>query len=436
VTRANPIKSTQSPVPRLPSHVIVYKVPASKFWWIRFYSKAKRYVIRSSKSTDKRVAFALARDLFIQDLADPKGERPLNPKTFKSVAESLLARDEATQKESLYRKERTQLENFIYKFLGNKLLGEITHHDLNDVMITLRDKKRAPQTKKHYLNVIRKVFKHGVELGVIDTIPLFPKIGEKLITQQKRDYFTKGEYTQLSKTIIRLAKQGEEFRGNRITLEFKHLNNFMINSFIRPSDLRVLKHKHVVRRKEHNEDTGVTTEWLTLRHPATKTTALEVQTMPSAVEYYNELRKLRKDELAAGRSSSAYLGPDDYVFMPQFQNRETAMVTLGRIFGYLVEQSGLDKKTGKRFTLYSLRHTAIMYRLMNSEVDSIGLAKNARTSQAVIEKFYGTHLTTEQARRKLHSWIEGKEAPPSQKAKKSAKGAPSKDDNEKASSFK
>ena len=433
MTRANPIKSTQSPVPRLPSHVIVYKVPASKFWWIRFYSKAKKYVIRSSKSTDKRVAFALARDLFIQDLADPKGERPLNPKTFKAVAESLLSRDEATQKESLYRKERSQLENFVYKFLGNKLLGEITHHDLNDVMIALRDKKRAPQTKKHYLNVIRKVFKHGVELGVIDTIPLFPKIGEKLITQQKRDYFTMGEYITLSKKVIRLSKEGAEFRGIRITLEFKHLINFMINSFIRPSDLRVLKHKHVVRREDMNEKTGEKTEWLTLRHPATKTTALEVQTMPSAVEYYDELRNLRKEEFAAGRTPSAYLTPDDYVFMPQFQNRETAMVTLGRIFGYLVEQSGLDKKTGKRFTLYSLRHTAIMYRLMNSEVDSIALAKNARTSQAVIEKFYGAHLTTEQARRKLHSWIEGKETPPSQRAKSGGKGAGRKSDKGKPS---
>ncbi len=422
MSRANPIAASKSPVPRLPSHVVVYKIPASPFWWIRFYSKSKKYVIRSSKSKDKRVAFALARDLFLQDLADPKGERPLNPKTFKAVAESLLSSEEATGKASLYKKDRSQLENFVYQFFGNKLLGEITHHDLNEILIKLREKKRSPQTKKHYLNVIRKVFKHGVELGVIDTLPLFPKIGEKLITQQKRDYFTMGEYSTLSKTISRLANEGAEFRGNRVTLEFKYLSNFMINSFIRPSDLRVLKHKHVVRRHEVNKDTNVKTEWLTLRHPATKTTALEVQTMPSAVEYYDDLRQLRRDEFAAGRTTSAYLDPDDYVFMPQFQNRETAMVTLGRVFGYLIEQSGLDKKTGKRFTLYSLRHTAIMYRLMNSEVDSIGLAKNARTSQAVIERFYGAHLTTEQARRKLHSWVEGKDARPRRDPNSQTKG--------------
>jgi hypothetical protein len=36
------------------------------------------------------------------------------------------------------------------------------------------------------------------------------------------------------------------------------------------------------------------------------------------------------------------------------------------------------------------------------------LAKNARTSQAVIEQFYGAHLTTAQARKQLHSFIEKK----------------------------
>jgi len=45
-----------------------------------------------------------------------------------------------------------------------------------------------------------------------------------------------------------------------------------------------------------------------------------------------------------------------------------------------------------------------MYRLINSDIDSLALAKNARTSQAVIERFYGAHLTTEQVRKKLHSF--------------------------------
>lgn len=407
MSRANPIKSTVSPVPRLPAHVIVYKVEASQYWWVRFYSTRKRYVIRSSKSTDKRVAFALARDLFVQDLADPKGNLPLTPKTFAAVAESLLKRQEATEKPSLWKKERNQLHNFVYKFLGDKILGEINHQDLNEFAVEMRNRSLAPQTKKHYVNVIRKVFKHGIEIKVIDQLPLFPKIGDKLITQKKRDYFNRDEYNTLSRTINRLAAEGAEYRGTPITVEFKLLGNFMINSFIRPSDLRVLKHKHIDRRNDTDAKTNKESNWLTLRHPATKTTALDVQTMPAAVGYYDDLVAFRKQQFQIGATPSAFLDPDDYVFLPSYKNRETAIGVIGRVFSHVIDKSGLAKQTGKHFTLYSLRHTAIMYRLINSEVDSIALAKNARTSQAVIEKFYGAHLTTEQARVKIHSFIEG-----------------------------
>jgi len=46
--------------------------------------------------------------------------------------------------------------------------------------------------------------------------------------------------------------------------------------------------------------------------------------------------------------------------------------------------------------------------LIYSQVDTLVLAKNARTSQAVIEQFYGSHLTTAQARKQLHSFIDKK----------------------------
>jgi hypothetical protein len=49
-----------------------------------------------------------------------------------------------------------------------------------------------------------------------------------------------------------------------------------------------------------------------------------------------------------------------------------------------------------------------MFRLIYSQVDTLVLAKNARTSQAVIEQFYGAHLTTAQARKQLHSFIDKK----------------------------
>lgn len=49
-----------------------------------------------------------------------------------------------------------------------------------------------------------------------------------------------------------------------------------------------------------------------------------------------------------------------------------------------------------------------MFRLIYSQVDTLVLAKNTRTSQAVIEQFYGAHLITAQARKQLHSFIDKK----------------------------
>jgi integrase len=129
--------------------------------------------------------------------------------------------------------------------------------------------------------------------------------------------------------------------------------------------------------------------------------------MPNCVHYYDELIAFRKKQVKDGKASSEYLDPNDYLFMPDFENRTTAMGKLGKIFAEIIKRTKLGETTGKNLTLYSLRHTAIMYRLEKGDVDTLTLAKNARTSQAVIEKFYGAHLTTEQARVRLHSFAPG-----------------------------
>jgi len=57
-------------------------------------------------------------------------------------------------------------------------------------------------------------------------------------------------------------------------------------------------------------------------------------------------------------------------------------------------QLQIDTPTGKTHTLYSLRHTAICMRIINSEgkVNIFNLAKNAGTSVDQIERFYARFL--------------------------------------------
>jgi hypothetical protein len=97
---------------------------------------------------------------------------------------------------------------------------------------------------------------------------------------------------------------------------------------------------------------------------------------------------------------------DDYVFFPEYgeKQRDKVMQIVAKLFKRIVAETGIEIKTDKKLTLYSLRHTAIMMRLTIGQVDTLSLARNARTSQAMIDKFYAAHLTTTQVREKLHAF--------------------------------
>ena len=45
-----------------------------------------------------------------------------------------------------------------------------------------------------------------------------------------------------------------------------------------------------------------------------------------------------------------------------------------------------------------------MLRLTIGQVDTLSLARNARTSQAMLDQFYASHLTSGQMRKQLHAF--------------------------------
>lgn len=411
----------------------------SPYWWTRCFVN-RRYTVRSTgidaKTGNKRDAYAFAKEVYSDALinvrANPRSK--VKSRSFAVLANALVVNEKTTAKKSLYLNDKGKVEGFLIPHFGAKNIDEIEYGDLVGMMDKLNQKDLAPATKKHYLSLMSKIFKFAVQEGVLKIIPQLPKISGRLKTKEKRDYLTKGEYTVLNNTAAKLAKAGERVRGVPITEEMRLLNKFMVNSFLRPTDIKVLKHKHITKKTDKDEY-GESVQWLTLGHPATKTTAYEVQAMPATVGIYEELIEFRKadhkqnlkeaqavtgkdkygkdkrDKALAELEASPYLDPDDYVFFPSYKNRDTMMGTWGRLFRKVVEESKLEAKTGKNLSLYSLRHTSIMFRLMFGNVDTLLLAKNARTSQGVIEQFYGAHLTTNQARKQLHSFVDRKKKP-------------------------
>jgi len=89
--------------------------------------------------------------------------------------------------------------------------------------------------------------------------------------------------------------------------------------------------------------------------------------------------------------------PDDYIFMPTLRDRNYAHWVLSFFFNWVLAETGLKKGAhGQDRSLYSLRHTAITFRLLYGEgIDLLTLARNARTSVKMIEQFYASQLSGE-----------------------------------------
>jgi len=204
----------------------------------------------------------------------------------------------------------------------------------------------------------------------------FPKVKLK---DNPRPDFTWDDYNLLKKIAKECATEKIVIRGNAVTDELRLLITFAVHTFLRPSEIKVLKHRHI----EVNEGSKT---YLKIQLEKTKTTNNPSVSMPEAVPIYKNLCVLnKKNGLPATKN--------DYVFLPHLQNRTYALRVLSRQFDYLLNRANLkETPNGTKQTLYSLRHTAIMFRLnLGDNINLLTLAKNARTSVEMIDRFYGSH---------------------------------------------
>ena len=101
------------------------------------------------------------------------------------------------------------------------------------------------KTLKNYFIVLSKFLKHAHVLGYIDKLPIFPTISQS--ADNPREWFTEPQYTRLMTSVDKLVTDKVIVRFHPVTKELKFLVNFLVNSFLRPADLKNLKHKHIER---------------------------------------------------------------------------------------------------------------------------------------------------------------------------------------------
>ena len=307
-----------------------------------------------------------------------------------------VSRNEVT--EGTYRMTKVRLETNIAEFFAFTDLRQINTASIQRFIDFLSDKELSTPTIVGYIAQLRKVLRYLVEKDIIQQMPLFPKMK---VTQKPRGAFTVTEYA----AVLRQAKvlRNHVFVWNKpdtrfhikplyrsMPLEMNWLIRFMVYTFLRPGDIRQLKNKHI-------EIISGKFNYLRLTPPEIKRHKAPTVSLPQAVNIY---KTVLKHHTALG-----FGGPEDYVFFPEEKNRLRALNTIGWLFNWIMNSLGLKAGPhGADRSFYSLRHTAITFRLIfGGNIDLLTLARNARTSVEMIEKFYASTLSAEMNIQLLHS---------------------------------
>jgi hypothetical protein len=227
-------------------------------------------------------------------------------------------------------------------------------------------------------------------------MPQFPTIS---IKQKPRGWFSMEEYNKLKDSAeelaspLRRAQLGiNKGKFAELDQEIRNFILFMVNTFMRPSDVKLLQHKHI-ELVEKGRDS-----YIRINTPFSKTRNDPIISMVAGAGIYTDIMEY---QLQKGYGDS-----EDYVFFPHYTNdRDFVMAIIRNQLDIVMNHANLKQAAnGQRRTIYSLRHTAIMLRLIKGDqIDLLTIARNARTSVEMIDKFYASHLTAEMNLEKLQS---------------------------------
>ena len=296
---------------------------------------------------------------------------------------------------------RGRINNYLLPYFKHLAPSEISLRQINRFVSELQTQNLKASSIRLILTSLRRVLYYAYLNGWSQSLPVMPRIRSD---STPRGGFTPREYLCLWHEARRqvavqtpqavradLCRGMHYFSKDHPMFEsMPHLIRFMVNSFVRPTDLRWIQHRHIqICRGLHT--------YLRRELPESKRHSSQIISMPAAVGIYERLLESAR---ASGRDRL-----DDFLFLPEVENRKTAMVLLDLYFRRVLQASGLRVgKRGQNRTLYSLRHTAITFRLLFGRgIDLLTLARNARTSVEMIERFYASELSAEMNVALLHS---------------------------------
>lgn len=361
--------------------LLIYLQPKSPYWYARI-RVGGTYVSRTTKETIK--ADAVREAVLIQEkfLKDPESRLAEHANTFAYWAERLIQKEKLeppapsgnlkwkdTQK--ILNRKKGPLE-----FFGSDDVRSIRRPRIEAYLgqIALNGKQPSKWTQQKHLVVLNKVFTTaGVDVKM-------PKLNARQSDRQPRGFFSINDYRKL--------RDGAKEHANKLEITARNGTKyvlspdvhsfivFMLGSMLRPTrnEIFSLRHGDITVRQDEQQPDYQYLEFVVNR----KNKTMKVATLQTCWYALRDIRERNPD-----------YKEDDYILLPEYTNRQTAVSIMSLMFRTLLEEIGLTTdEMGHKFTPYSLRHSAIVFNLNQEGADRSDIAKRADTSFEMIDKFY------------------------------------------------
>lgn len=215
--RSVPIADTLTHIPNYPKKLVIFRLSASPFWWVRYYADGK-ILKRSTKVTDKRSAIAAAKAFYDEINYRKHAGLTLtdcNSTSFEQCAlgamemqQARVTRGELTK--MVHDNDTWRLKKHVLPFFRDYDVGKIDFFALEKFLRRVSDdKKIGTTTAIAYMGIVKKVLTYALKRGLIKSLPVFPKIKKE---DSARGWFNTREYRKVWSAAKRLIGAEYEIR--------------------------------------------------------------------------------------------------------------------------------------------------------------------------------------------------------------------------------
>ncbi len=354
----------------------LYRRKDTKNWWGRLWINGKHYK-KSLQTEDRndaeRKLFEWKSELYT-DVDSPLGD---TGNSFSAHAKRLINKEKQLPPRPSGIEQWTDTNrilrrtNGLLDFFGNKDVNKITVQDIENFFeqLPLNNKTLTTSYLNKHKNLLKRILDSANRTDIV-----YPKFRGK--KSEPRGYFNLKEYKSLLDGLKKLNgvtytnHNGSEYQ---ITEEMRHFAIFMVGSMLRPTVSEIYSLRFADIEVKELKDTNYL-EFAINR----KNRPMIVQTLPTSYYAYEDIVERRPRH-----------APEDYLFAPQYENRRTAMRYMSNMFAQALRELNMNKgKLGEDRTLYSLRHTSLIFNLSQPNVDLLDIARRADTSMKMIQDYY------------------------------------------------